>query len=546
MALRSFLTTVALAGALAVMTNGTAPAFAGTSRPEAAQPAGSCPALFHEEDHRSQGTVTVRGRRIVYEAVAGTIVVHAKGHEDGVPCPRGRDAKGRSEQPPAEAAMSFVAYFAKKGGSRPRPVTFFFNGGPGSSTVWLHMGAFGPRRVVTSDAAHTPPAPYRLVENGDSLLDVSDLVFIDAPGTGFGRMAGKDAKKAFWGVDQDARAFAEFIQRFLTRFDRWNAPKFLFGESYGTTRAAVLSHLLERRYNIALNGVVMLSQILNFTLSIDGPESNPGVDLAYALALPSFAATAWYHGKLPDAPEKLEDLLPAVEAFATGPYLDALMKGAALSEKERRAVAAQLHRYTGLPVDYILRANLRISGGEFEQTLLLPDEKTTGRLDARFAGPTMDPLAKNAAYDPMDAAIDAAFVAAYNEYARRVLGFPADRKFKVYADVFRDWEFKHRQPGQGFAFPGPVNVMPDLAAAMAYDPNLKLLVTGGYFDLGTPFYAARYEIAHLPMPARLQKNVTFRFYHSGHMIYLHEPSLKALHDDVAAFIREAAAPAGRR
>ncbi|RMF11387.1 MAG: peptidase S10, partial [Alphaproteobacteria bacterium] len=439
-----------------------------------------------------------------------------------------------------EAAMSYVAYFAKGAKAAQRPVTFLFNGGPGSSTVWLHMGAFGPRRVVTADHTHTRPAPYRLSENHQSLLDASDLVFVDAPGTGFGRMAGKDKEKAFWGIDQDARAFAEFIRSFLTRHHRWNSPKFLFGESYGTTRAAVLSNLLQSEYSIDLNGVIMLSQILNFTLSIDGPEANPGVGLAYALALPSFAATAWYHHKLPEQPGSLEDLLSKAEAFAMGPYLTALAKGAALPAAEKKRIAEQLHRFTGLPVDFLLKANLRVSGGVFEHALLGDEESTTGRLDARFAGPTMDPLAKEAHYDPMSAAISSAYVSAYNEYARDVLGFPADRSFQPFARVFPKWEFKHRAPGQRFAFPGILNVMPDMAAALITNPDLKVLVTGGYFDLGTTFAASRYEMQHLPMPERLQKNISYRYYESGHMIYLHEPALKALHDDVAAFIEKAA------
>ncbi len=499
----------------------------------------ACPALFSPETHESEGTVTIGGRRIAYRALAGTLVVHAKGWEDGVPC-ASAGGKDGSRTPKAEAAMSYVAYFAKGTKGANRPVTFLFNGGPGSSTVWLHMGAFGPRRVVTADHSHTRPAPYRLSENHQSLLDASDLVFVDAPGTGFGRMAGKDKEKAFWGIDQDARAFAEFIRRFLTRHHRWNSPKFLFGESYGTTRAAVLSNLLQSQYNIDLNGVIMLSQILNFTLSIDGPEANPGVGLAYALALPSYAATAWYHHKLPEKVAGLDELLSQAEAFAMGPYLTALAKGAALPADEKKRLAEQLHRFTGLSVDYLLKANLRVSGGEFEHALLGDEESTTGRLDARFSGPTMDPLAKDAQYDPMSAAISSAYVSAYNEYARDVLGFPAERSFRPFAQVFPKWEFKHRAPGRRFAFPGILNVMPDMAAALITNPDLKVLVTGGYFDLGTTFTASRFEMRHLPMPARLQKNISYRYYPSGHMIYLHEPALKALHDDVAAFSRGAA------
>src|SRR5271156_5916360 len=279
---------------------------------------------FKPEQQASKGSVTVGGTVINYDAFAGTLVVHPKDWDD-VPQNAAKDDKSQ----PAEASMFYVAYFKTDSQATQRPITFLYNGGPGSSTVWLHMGAFGPRRVVTADDSHTPAAPYPVVNNDFSLLDASDLVFVDAPGTGFSRIAGKDREKAFYGVDQDAQAFADFITQFLAKYGRWNSPKYLFGESYGTTRSAALINLLETERNVDLNGVIMLSQILNFDCSADAPQFNPGVELPYQLALPTYAASAWYHKKLPDAHQDLEPLLAEVEHFAMTEYAQALGAGAA-------------------------------------------------------------------------------------------------------------------------------------------------------------------------------------------------------------------------
>ncbi len=345
------------------------------------------PRYLKDEHQITSGTVLIAGRPIGYQAEAGILVVHVKDPLDDDPPPP-RDEKGGPPPPqPPEAGMSYVAYFRGDKEDSRRPITFLYNGGPGSSTVWLHMGAFGPKRVVTADDSHSPAAPYRIIDNEYTLLDVSDLVFIDAPGTGFGHLRGTDKEKAFYGVDQDAHAFANFIVEFLSRHNRWNSPKYLFGESYGTTRSAALASILENEKSLDLNGVILLSQILNFDNSPDGPQFNPGVDLPYVLVLPTYAATAWYHHKLPNQPAALEPLLREVENFAMTDYLQALAAGSTLSAERKSAIAARLHNYTGLPADYIERANLRVNGGEFEKTLL-GSEITTGRLDTRFAGPT--------------------------------------------------------------------------------------------------------------------------------------------------------------
>jgi carboxypeptidase C (cathepsin A) len=502
------------------------------------------------EERTSDGSVTVAGSRIDYRAVAGTLVVHPKGWDD-TPSIRDQDQAAAEPQdktqtngastdnnPTAKASMFYVAYFKKDAAPEGRPLTFLFNGGPGSSTVWLHMGAFGPKRVVTQDDSHSPAAPYAVVDNDRSLLDVSDLVFIDAPGTGFSRIAGKDRGKAFYGVDADAYAFAEFITAFLSKYGRWNSPKYLFGESYGTTRAAVLINLLETAQYIDFNGVILLSQILNFDLSADDPQFNPGINLPYQLALPTYAATAWYHHKLPDHPKDLPHFLDEVEHFAMTDYAHALQAGAALSSTERDAVAAKLHDYTGLPVAYIEKADLRINGGEFEKNLQDDTDTTTGRLDTRFSGPTMDPLSKEADYDPQQAAIGSAYVSAFNDYVRKALKYGENKIYRPMLPLWRTWDFQHQPPNFFRPLRQAANVMPDLAWAMKYNPNLKVQLNAGYFDLSTPFYAGVYEMQQLPMPTKLQANIEYKFYRSGHMVYAHQAALKELHNNVADFIRK--------
>ena len=311
-------------------------------------------ALFQSETASSEGSVTVEGKKIDYRAVAGTLIVHPKGWDDAArpPAATDKDAKDAADDtnPKAEASMFYVAYFKTGAPSADRPITFIYNGGPGSSTVWLHMGAFGPRRVVTKDDSHTPAAPYSLVDNAYSLLDASDLVFIDAPGTGFGRVAGKDKEKAFFGVDQDAYAFSQFITGFLSKYGRWNSPKYLFGESYGTPRSSVLVNALETNSDLDFNGVILLSQILNFDLSADGPQFNPGTDEAYIVALPTYAATAWYHNKIPGGrPADLPTFLKEVEHFATGDYARALQAGHGTGPGPAAGDRRKLSQYIGLP-----------------------------------------------------------------------------------------------------------------------------------------------------------------------------------------------------
>jgi len=491
-------------------------------------------------DVTTQGSVTAGGKQILYNAIAGTITVGATDTQDaqlglnGQPEPGSQLANAapkEAKDADPTARMFFVYYFKRDTKPEDRPITFFYNGGPGSSTVWLHMGSLGPKHVVTNTDVHLPAAPYTMVDNADSLLDVSDEVFIDMPGTGFGRLLGKDAEKAFWGVDEDANAFARFIQRFLAKYDRWNSPKYIFGESYGTTRSAVLSDILENEKSIDLNGVILLSQIFNFTTDIDSPQGNPGVDLPYVMALPTYAATAWYHKKLPLQPPVLEPFLKEVEDFTMGPYAHALAQGTDISADEKQATAEKLHQYTGLSVSYIMKANLRVSGGEFAKSLQDEQDLTTGRLDTRFSGPTIDPLSENAEYDPQSSAISSAYVSLFNGYVRKVLKYGEGQTYLPEA-LFdsHEWDMKHR------GNPISMNVAPDLAEAMKTNPRLKVMVNGGYYDLATPFFAAQYEEKHLPIPQSLAKNIEYDWYESGHMVYVRDESLKQLHDRVAAFI----------
>jgi len=511
--------------------------------PDAKPKPTAAPVAAPAPDSTTEGSVTAGGATIAYKAVAGTITVGATEEQDAQLGPDGKPlpdteaaitaaaSKDPKDAPPV-ARMFYVAYFKKDAKTEDRPITFLYNGGPGSSTVWLHMGSFGPKHVVTSDDRHLAGAPYKLVNNAYSLLDVSDLVFIDMPGTGFGRLVGKDKEKAFWGVDEDAHAYARFIARFISKYNRWNSPKYLFGESYGTTRSSVVSNILENEKSIDLNGVILLSQIFNFTSDIDAARGNPGIDLPFQLALPTFAATAYYHHKLPSQPAALEPFLKEVEDFAMSEYAHALAQGTDLSSAEKQTVAEKLHTYTGLPVAYLLKADLRVSGGGFSKNLQDDQDLTTGRLDTRFSGPTINPLSEEAEYDPQSSAISSAYVSLFNDYVRRDLKYGEGQTYLPQAQFGgAEWDLKHN------GNPINLNVSADLATAMKTNPRLKVMVNGGYYDLATPFYSAYYEDKHLPIPESLTKNIEFDWYESGHMVYVRDESLQQLHDRVAAFIR---------
>jgi len=498
-------------------------------------------AFFHPSEVRSTGTVTVGGQSIAYDAVAGTLVVHAKDWSDTDVLEADAASKEDKDKatPKPEASMFYTAYFMQGVPAAGRPITFLFNGGPGSSTVWLRMGAFGPVRVVTADARHTP-APYSVIDNDQSLLDASDLVFIDAPGAGFSRIAGKDKEKAFYGVDQDIDAFGQFITQFLTKYGRWSSPKYVFGESYGTMRGAGLALDLQKR-DVDLNGLILLSDILNWDVMPDDPQLNPGIDMPYIVALPTYAATAWYFNKVPNRPADLQEFLRQAEAFATGDYSAALLKGGDLPEPERQRIAQQLSTYTGLSVSYLLKSNLRIEYGAFQKEFLAENGLTTGTLDTRFLGPTLDPLSKVAEGDPQSDAISAAYVAAWNGYVRDRLGYKPEIAYKPGIPIYSKWDYKHQPPGADKPLIMLPNVLPDLARAMKQNPDFKVMVNGGYFDVSTPYFEGVMELRHLPIPSSLRRNIEYHYYQAGHMVYVRPDLLAEMHANVADFIRRTSA-----
>ncbi len=501
-------------------------------------------------DATSDASVTLAsGKSVAYTAVAGLLPVGYSDPQDAKLGMDGRylpdaamDLPPKPEDQPATAHMFYTAYFAKGAdgsgeGGGTRPITFFYNGGPGSATMYLRMTSLGPVRVQLPDLAHPVGGPYKVGPNPYSLLDASDLVFIDAPGTGYSRVEGKDAMKAFYGVDQDAAAFDRFIRRFLTKYNRWNSPKYLFGESYGTTRDAVLGAKLQQ-HGVDLNGIVFLSQILSFGDTADGSDGNPGNENGFFLALPSFAATAWFHHKVPNQPAQLEPWLHEVEGYALGDYAAALLAGADLDPARKAAVAARLESYTGIPAATWVRANLRLTGGEFAKRLQGDSEITTGRLDSRFQGPEMQPFSKEADYDPFTESIESAILAAQNTYAHETLHFGRDMTYKTSArEQGFKWDMHHRPPNAGSDWDDTfTNVMPDLAYTLKVNPHMHALLMGGYFDLGTLYFGATYEMKHLPIPSSLQNNIEYKFFQTGHMVYVNEQALHELHDRTAAFI----------
>ncbi|HET9270150.1 MAG TPA: hypothetical protein VFO31_18370 [Vicinamibacterales bacterium] len=430
-------------------------------------------------------------------------------------------------------SVSYTRTDVKDAGTR--PVSFLFNGGPGSASMWLHMGSFGPRRVVTTNGEFTPPAPYDIVDNAESLLGKTDLVFIDAMGTGYSRIVGKGTEKDFYGVDEDAAAFGQFIHAWIGRNGRWNSPKFLIGESYGTFRSAVLGNLLQQRYTMHLNGIDLISSVLDLsTLTFA-----PGDDRAYIYYLPSYAAVAWYHKALKNRPADLMPFLEEARQYAQGEYATVLFKGAKASAAEKAATARRVSALTGLSEAYVLRANLRVTLGQFNAEVLRGRGLTTGRIDARFTSHTFNLLTENFETDPFMSGVGGAFTAAINRYNHEVLKFGKDRQYLNSNGAGGRWNWT-RQAGGSF-FPSAPNVQNDLAQAMIANPRLLVQVENGLYDMATPFMPAEFTFSHLGLPPELQKNISLKYYPSGHMMYLQDADRVALRDNVAAFIDRATA-----
>jgi carboxypeptidase C (cathepsin A) len=467
------------------------------------------PAPPEEKSVPTKHSLKIGGQEIKYTATAGTILLKL---EDGTP----------------KASIFYIAYM-KDDVSDPsqRPITFSFNGGPGAASVWLHLGALGPRRVQMGDAGALLPPPYKLVDNESSLLDVTDIVFIDPVSTGYSRAVPGETPNQFHGVTQDVESVADFIRLYTTRNKRWSSPKFLAGESYGTTRAAGLSGYLQQRYGMYLNGILLISTILNFETA----EFDTGNDLPYILYLPTYTAIAWYHKKLP--PDLQGDLQKAVEEsrkFAVGEYADALMTGDALPPARRTEVAQKLARLTGLSQDYVERTNLRVEIQRFTKELLRNERRTIGRIDARFTSMDRDAVGERPEFDPSIAAIIGPYAGMLNDYVRNDLKFDSDLPYEVLTARVRPWNYAPYENRY-------VNVAETLRQAMTQNPFLHVFVAKGYYDLATPFFAADYTVDHLGLDPTLRSHISGAYYEAGHMMYVHAPSLAKLKQDMANFIK---------
>ena len=464
-------------------------------------------------------TIRVGGQVVPYRATAGTMLL-------------------KNDKDEAIGVLYYTAYTRSdaKDASQ-RPISFLYNGGPGSASGWLHMGAFGPRRIVTTDAAPTPPPPYQLVDNANSLIDVTDMVFIDPIGTGFSKPVGKGTGKDFWGVDEDAKSLAQFISQYVSRNGRWPSPKYLIGESYGTTRSAVLVNRLQRD-GMTFNGVVLISSVLDFETLL----FSPGHDLSYEVYLPSYAATAVYHKVIP-APTNTDAFLTDVRRYAMGDYAAALAAGATLPADRRAAVAKQVAAYTGLSEDYLLKADLRVNLRQFMAELQRSRGLVTGRLDSRFTGTLPDLLSENAPGDPQSSAVTGAFTAAVNAYLRGELKFDTRDPYVMGGGNAGQWNWT-REGQRGWAT--TTYVGGDLTEALVANPNLRIEIENGLYDLATPFFATEYTVSHLAgLSPELRARLTLRSYEAGHMMYLYEPALAQLKQNVSRFITNAGAATAR-
>jgi carboxypeptidase C (cathepsin A) len=467
----------------------------------------------------TQHKININGEPVSYTATCGTIILKEETEKS--------DAKGESEGERPKASMFFIAYTRDDVDIEKRPVTFSFNGGPGSSSVWLHLGLLGPKRVLTDDNGNAQPPPFRLVDNDFSLLDHTDLVFIDPVSTGFSRVVPGEKAKEFHGQKKDIESVGDFIRLYASRYQRWASPKFIIGESYGTTRAAGLSGYLQERHGMYLNGIMLVSVVLNFqTISF-----THGNDLPYILFLPTFTATAWYHKRLPgDLQKDLQTALRESEVFAAGDYTLGLMKGSALEAAEKADLVKRLARLTGLSQDFIEQANLRVSIFRFIKELLREERKTVGRLDSRFTGFDRDAAGEIPEFDPSYANIQGSYTALFNHYIRSQLRYESDLPYEILNPKVWPWSYKEHE--NKF-----VNVAETLRKAMTTNPHLKVFVANGYYDLATPYFAADYTVNHLELEPALQSNINSAYYEAGHMMYIEQNSLKQIKEDLAGFIR---------
>ena len=453
-------------------------------------------------------SIRVGGETINYTARAGTMVL--------------KDDAGD-----ARASFFFVSYTKDGADPAKRPVTYTFNGGPGSSSVWLHMGAFGPKRVVyADDDGHAAAPPYKLTDNEATILDVTDLVFIDPVTTGYSRAFPVSDAKKFHGFEADLESVGSFIRLWTTRYARWASPKFLAGESYGTTRAAGLAGWLHDQ-GFYLNGIMLISSILNFGTA----RFDSGNDLPYIVFLPTYTATAWYHQRLPNdlQQRRLADVLAESERFALGEYASALMKGDGITADEKRAVVQKLARFTGLSPEYLERTNLRINISRFDKELMRDRRRTVGRLDSRFTGIDIDAAGERPEFDPSYASIYGEYTAVLNDYVRRTLKFETDLPYEILTDKVRPWSYERQQNRY-------LDVAETLRNAMSQNPHLRVFVANGYYDLATPFAATNYTFSRMQLDPELRGNVSMAYYEAGHMMYIHKASREKLREDIVRFI----------
>jgi carboxypeptidase C (cathepsin A) len=474
----------------------------------------------------TQHTVRIGGKEIKYTVTAGTMILKEETPD--------REKETEGEKPRAQ--VFFIAYTkdsssSKSTGRAPalakRPLTFSFNGGPGSSSVWLHLGVLGPRRVVLTEEGELPRPPFELTDNQYSLLDETDLVFIDPVSTGYSRAVEGQKSKDWHEFRKDIESVGDFIRLYTTRYNRWLSPKFLIGESYGTTRAAGLSGYLQERHGLYLNGLMLISAVLDFTTL----SFNPNNELPFILYLPGYAATAWYHKKA-GVGQPMEKFLKEVEEFARGAYASALMRGDLLPVEERLKVVQELARFTGLSTDFIERTNLRVIDQHFFKELLRESGRTVGRLDSRFLGIDRLGVTEAAEYDPLLTNVLGPYTAGFYETVRAELKFESDLPYEILSKKVWPWSYS--------AFENQyLNVAETMRKAMTYNPHLKVFVANGYYDLGTPYFATEYTFSHLGLNKSLQQNVSMAYYEAGHMMYIHMPSLKKLKSDLVKFIRSA-------
>ena len=455
--------------------------------------------------------ITLGGAPLAYTATAGTMLI-------------------RDEKDEPVALFGYTAY-VKDGADRvTRPIMFAYNGGPGSASAWLHVGALGPKRTQIADLEPNTRGPFRLVENDTTILDRADLVMIDPVGTGFSRLVGKGEGKDFWGVDQDAKSVADFVVRYLNQNGRWSSPKYILGESYGGMRSGAVAYVL-LRHNVTLNGVILVSPYMD---AIAG-NADISIETGHVNFFTTYAATAWYHKMVPEPRPDLQTFLRQAEAFARDVYAPVLFKGAQATAEERRAALAGLARFTGVSAEYWDRANLRMNEGRFLQELLRARGLVVGRIDSRYTGGNLSSTAESMRYDPYADAIAPAIVATFNDYYRNDLQVQSEREYILSGGLWSKWDHAHETPGDEGRSP-VANTGIDLAHAMVRNPKMKVLVQQGYFDLACPYGTVEYFVNHLDVPSEVRRNIAIEYYEAGHMMYVHEPSRLKFKKDLAAFV----------